>query len=135
MKKRLYKNLFLKIAIVVFIFWISDFVFHSIGVGESRYYYFSKFANAILFSVLWFFIINSSVYWKKILFSFAFGTWISFYYLISSYSGFVQLFGIYARYSPPPFVLGGLTLNPVLWWFFHALVFYIGLEVADLIKK
>ena len=133
--KSLKKISFLQVVIVVLVFWIFDYVFHSIGVGETNYYYLSKFANAILFSIIWFFIFNYREHWKKIIYSFVFGTWVSFYYLISSYSGLVQLLGVSARYAPPPFVIGGIYLTPYLWWFFHALVFYIGLELAGFLRK
>ena len=125
------KNI-VKIIIVVLVFWLSDFFLHFTGVGETNYYYLSKFANSILFATMFFFIFKYKEHWKKLAYSFAFGTWISFYYLVSSYSGAVQQFlGISARYTPPPFVIFGITLTPYLWWFYHAIVFYIGLEIAN----
>lgn len=114
-KERLYK-----IIITVAIFWILDFVMHFTGVGETNYYYFSKLANSILFAFIWFSIYDKKEHIKKLIFSFVFGTWISFYYLISSYSGLVQLLGIYARYTPPAFVIFGLILPPFFWWIFHS---------------
>jgi len=125
----------LKIITVILIFWITDFILHVHGVGESRFYYISKLANATLFSILWFFAFYSKVHWKKIVYSLVFGTWISFYYLIASYSGLVQFLGIYARYTPPPFVILGIFLTPFIWWITHSLGFYIGLEISELIKK
>lgn len=135
MRKRVDKKVLLQIIIVVLVFWILDYLFHNLGVGESRFYYISKLANALLFSVIWFFVFNSESHIKKLIFSFVFGTWISFYYLVSAYSGLVQFLGIYANYSPPPFVIGDLYLSPILWWFFHIFSFYLGLEVARLIKE
>jgi hypothetical protein len=128
-------NRIIKIIIVVLIFWLSDFFMHLTGVGETNYYYLSKFANSILFSIIFFFIFEYKEHWKKLIYSFAFGTWISFYYLISSYSGLVQFFGIYARYTAPPFVIFGIFLSPYFWWTFHSIVFYIGLEIAGLYNK
>lgn len=124
------KEKIIGIIIVVLVFWLADFLLHFTGVGETNYYYLSKFGNAVLFSVIWFFVLSYKEHWKKLIYSFVFGTWISFYYLISSYSGLVQFFGIYARYTPPPFVIFGLTLTPYLWWLFHAVAFYVGLEIA-----
>jgi uncharacterized membrane protein len=95
----------------------------------------SKFGNAILFSIIWFFVIDKKESWKKLLYSFIFGTYISFHYLIASYSGLVQFFfGVYARYSAPPFLIFGMFLTPILWWVFHSIMFYIGLEVSKLVK-
>ncbi len=128
------KEAIYKILIVVAVFWFSDFILHFTGVGESNYYYFSKLMNSLLFAFLFFSVFNFKQHWKKILYSLAFGTWISFYYLISSYSGLVQIFGIYARYTPPPFVIFGITLTPFLWWIFHSLMFYIGIEISKIIK-
>ena len=128
--KLIYKGI-----IAVAVFWILDFVMHSTGIGESSYYYLSKLGNAILFAIIWFFVFNKKEHWKKLLYSIIFGTWVSFYYLISSYSGLVQWFGIYARYAPPPFVILGVFLPPYLWWIFHILAFYIGIELANLIKR
>ena len=116
-------------------FWLSDFIMHFIGVGESNYYYLSKFGNAILFAVIFFFIFNYKEHWKKLVYSIVFGTWISFYYLVSSYSGLVQFLGISARYAPPPWVVGELMLPAFLWWIFHIVGFYVGLELAGLIKQ
>ena len=129
------KDIIIKIIIAVAVFWISDFALHFTGVGESRFYYISKFFNAVLFAILWFFVFYSRKHWKKIVYSLAFGTWISFYYLIASYSGFVQYLGIYARYSPPPFVIFGIFLISFIWWITHSLGFYIGIEMAELLKK
>jgi len=123
------------VIITVLVFWLADFFMHFIGVGESNYYYISKLGNSILFAVIWFFAFNSKVYWKKILLSVIFGTWISFYYIISSYSGLVQLLGIEAEYAPPPFVIFGVFLNPILWWVFHSIAFYIGIEIAGYTVK
>ena len=125
----------LKIIITILVFWLSDFIMHFIGVGERNYYYLSKFGNAILFSVIFFFIFNYKEHWKKLVYSIVFGTWISFYYLVSSYSGLVQFLGISARYAPPPFVVGELMLPAFLWWIFHIVGFYVGLELAGLIKQ
>src|SRR3989338_7130198 len=106
----------IKVAIIVAIFWISDFILHSVGIGESKFYFISKFLNASLFAILWVFVFYSRKSWKKFIYSFIFGTWISFYYLVSAYSGLVQYLGIYALYSPPPFIIGTLILTPLLWW-------------------
>lgn len=138
MKKEFHKfgkELIYKIAIVVAVFWIIDFVLHFTGVGETNYYYLSKFANATLFAFIWFSIFNKKSHLKKLIFSVAFGTWISFYYLISSYSGFVQLFGVTARYSAPPFVIFGIFLSPFFWWILHVLAFYLGLEISELFRN
>ena len=124
-----------KLIITVLTFWILDFLMHFTGVGETNYYYLSKFGNSILFAFIWFSIYNNKSHIKKFIFSIVFGTWISFYYLISSYSGLVQLLGVSARYTPPVFVIFGLYLNPFFWWVFHILAFYLGLELANLIIK
>lgn len=128
------KRITLGIFITVATFWLSDSVLHFTGVGETNYYYLSKFANSVLFSFIWFAALNYKQHWKKALYSLIFATWVSFYYLISSYSGLVQfLFGVYARYTAPPFVIFGVFLTPYLWWLFHALMFYLGLELSGAI--
>ena len=129
------KQKIIKTIIAFLVFWLFDFVFHYFGVGESNYYYLSKFANSLIFTTLWFFVFNSKKQLNKIIYSFVFGTWISFYYLVSSYSGLVQWLGIYARYTPPPFVVGKLFLSPLLWWVFHSLWFYLGITLADVSVK
>ena len=125
----------ISIIITIVVFWFLDSILHAIGVGESNYYYLSKFANALLFATIWFFIFNSKKHWHKIIYSLVFATWVSFYYLISSYSGFVQWLGIYARYTQPPFVIGTLHLSLLLWWIVHGLGFYLGLIISSLVKK
>ena len=134
MKKEI-KRKIIQTVITIFTFWILDFALHLTGVGETNYYYLSKFGNAILFSLIWFFIFAYKSHWRKILFSFIFGTWVSFYYLISSYSGLVQILGISARYTSPPFVIAGIFLSPVLWWVTHSVGFYLGLEISSLLEK
>ena len=133
MKKEPGKKI-LRIAVIVAVFWVLDFLMHSHGVGESNYYYLSKLANSILFAFIWILIFDYKEHWKKLAFSAVFGTWISFYYLVSSYSGFVQMLGVDARYTPPPFVVFGVFLSPYLWWAFHVLAFYLGTEISSLIK-
>ena len=133
MEKRTLNKVY-RILIGIFTFWLLDLLFHYVGVGETNYYYLSKLVNAILFSIIWFFVFDKYEFWKKIIYSFVFGTWISFYYLVSSYSGIIQWLGIEARYNPPPFVVFGIVFSPILWWFFHALTFYLGLEFAGMIK-
>ena len=135
MKIRITKEAIYKIIITVAVFWLADFVMHYTGVGESNYYYTLKFVNAFLFAFIWFSVFDSKKRIKIILFSIIFGTWISFSYLISSYSGLVQFFGVYALYSPPPFVIFGLNLPSVFWWVYHIFAFYIGLEIARVIKN
>ena len=132
MKKQ---GLIVKIVITVIIFWLSDFLLHSVGVGESKFYFISKFLNSIVFAIMWFFAFYSVKHWKKIVYSAVFSLWITFYYLVSSYSGLVQSLGIYAGYAPPPFVVLGFVLVPFVWSITHGLGFFIGIEVADLIKK
>jgi len=135
MKQTLNKSL-IKIIITVGIFWLADFFMHHAGVGESNYYYISKFANSVLFATLFFLAFNYKEHWKKLAFSLIFGTWISFYYLITSYgTGFIQWLGISALYAPPPFVIGGIYLTPYLWWIFHGLMFFIGIEIASALIK
>ncbi|MBI4159428.1 hypothetical protein HY500_04195 [Candidatus Woesearchaeota archaeon] len=128
------KETFYKICITVGVFWILDFVIHFTGVGETTYYYLSKFANAALFSFIWFSLYNKKEHVKKLLFSIFFGAWISFYYLVFSYSGLVQILGVYARNAPPAFVIFGLVLSPFFWWIFHVLAFYLGLEISSKLK-
>ncbi len=125
----------LKVLAITATFWILDVLAHNAGVGETNYYYISKLANSIIFAILWCFVFSYKEHWKKLLFSFVFGTWISFYYLVSSYSGLVQWLGLYARYTPPPFEFFGLVFSPFWWWVFHALTFYAGLELSGLIKE
>ena len=141
MKKRVFlekivcKGLLCKVAIVVAVFWLLDLMVHVHGVGETNYYYFIKFGNAVLFSLIWFLGYNKKSFSRKIVFSIIFGTWISFFYLISAYSGLVQFFGIDAYYAAPPFVIFGAFLPSFFWWIFHILAFYAGLEAADFIRK
>jgi len=130
MKIKLTKPTWYKIAIAVAVFWFADFILHLTGVGESNYYYTLKFVNSFLLAFIWFVVIDSKNIWKRVLYSFIAGTWISFTYLISSYSGFVQFFGVYALYSPPPFVIFGIFLSPFFWWIYHSLVFLAGVEIA-----
>ncbi len=129
------KRQILKIIIAVAVFWILDFVLHFVGVGESNYYYFIKFANATLFAFIWFRIYDKKTWKSKLIFSVIFGTWISFFYVLSAYSGFVQWLGIYARYSAPPFVIFGIILPAFFWWVWHIISFYLGLEATELIHK
>jgi len=129
------KFIFWKIIVVIFVFWFADVFLHFHGVGETNYYYLSKFGNAVLFSLIWFFVFDYREHWKKVVYSLIFGTWISFYYLISSYSGAVQFLGVNALYSPPPFVIFGISLHPFFWWVFHSLAFYAGLEIAERVGR
>lgn len=132
MKIKIRKKIVYKILITVFVFWFLDFLMHNIGIGETNFYYTSKFGNSVLFSIIWFAILGYKENWKRIIYSFVFGIYISFYYLIASYSGLVQFFfGIYARYTPPPFVIFGIYLPAFIWWIFHSLVFYLGIVVSD----
>lgn len=133
MNQKLKKSLL--VLVPVLIFWILDFVMHMLGVGESNYYFISKLANAVLFSIMWIFIFQGKSHIRKIIYSAIFGTWISFYYLVSSYSGLVQILGVTARYTPPPFVIFGIYLTPYIWWAFHAVSFYLGLEVLSSFNK
>src|SRR3989344_5822341 len=130
MKVKITKEVIYKVLITTAIFWILDFILHYTGVGESNYYYSLKLVNAFIFAFIWFVVFDIKKSFKKLLFSIVFGTWISFSYLVSSYSGLVQFFGVAARYTPPSFVIFGLTLTPFLWWVFHILAFYAGLEVS-----
>jgi len=129
------KSIVYKVLITVAIFWFADIIMHLVGVGESNYYYVLKLVNSFFLSFIWFTVLDKKSHYKKIIYSFVAGTWISFTYLITSYSGFVQWFGVQALYSAPPFIIGSLTLTPYMWWFFHALVFFIGIELAGLIKN
>ena len=135
MRVKITKEVIYKVILTTATFWFLDFLMHFTGVGETNYYYSLKLFNAFLFSFIWFAIFDIKKSFKKFLFSIVFGTWISLSYLISSYSGFVQFFGIYANSSPPPFVIFGMFLTPLLWWIFHIIVFYMGLEVSRIIKK
>ena len=128
-------SLCLRICITVLFFWLFDIFMHSLGVGETHFYYISKFANASLFALLWFLAFDAHSWQKRFGYSFIFGTWISFYYLVSAYSGLVQWLGLTARYAAPPFVFGDLYLSPFLWWVFHSLAFYLGLELAGLVNR
>lgn len=123
------------ILITVAVFWLSDFFMHFFGVGETNYYYTIKLANSLLFAFVWFSIFDKKERWKKFLFSAVFGTWISFFYLITAYDGLVQFFGIEANYGAPPFVIAGIFLSKYLWWVWHILGFYVGLELSDLMIK
>ena len=129
------KPVILGIAITAAVFWLSDFLMHFSGVGETNYYYTIKLANAFLFAFIWFYVFNKKGYWKKLLFSFIFGTWISFFYIITAYDGLVQFFGIEANYTAPPFVVFGIFMSKYIWWAFHAVVFYIGLEISDFVLR
>ena len=136
MRIKITKNIFYKIIINVAVFWLADFILHFTGVGESNYYYTLKLVNSFLLAFIWFTVFDNKKVYKRIIYALVFGTWVSFTYLISSYSGLVQFFGIIARYSPPPFVIFGIFLPPFFWWIYHGLVFWIGMEVAGkLIKK
>ncbi len=135
MKVRITKNIWYKVIITVFIFWLADFILHFTGVGESNYYYTLKLVNSFLLAFIWFAVIDSKQTWKRIIYALVAGTWISFTYLISSYSGLVQFFGVYALYSPPPFVIFGIFLSPFFWWIYHSLVFWLGIEAARKLIK
>lgn len=135
MREKIGARKFLQICIVFLVFWLLDFIFHYLGVGESNFYYISKFGNAVIFSVMWFLAFGYKEHWKKIIYSIIFGTWVSLYYLLASYSGFVQYLGIPALYAPPPFVVFGVYLHPIFWWFFHAGTFYLGIIIAELLNN
>ena len=136
MKVKITKKLICKVIIAVDVFWIADFVMHITGAGETNYYYSLKFVNSFLFAFIWFTAFDSTKVYKRTIYSFVAGTWISFTYLITSYSGLVQFFGVQALYSPPAFVIFGAFLSPFFWWIYHSLVFWLGLEVAiKVIKK
>lgn len=125
------REIILKILLGAGIFWILDFALHVHGVGETNYYYTLKLVNSLIFSFMWFRVYNNRGHLAKLIFSAIFGTWVSLSYLITSYSGFVQFFGLAARSTPPPFVVFGVFLSPFLWWIFHILALYVGLEVAS----
>jgi len=129
------KEMIYKIILTLAVFWSLDFILHFTGVGESNYYYIIKLANSALFAFIWFSIYNKKSHTKKFIFALVFGTWVSFFYVLSSYSGFVQFLGIPARYSPPPFLIFGYTFPAFFWWIFHILAFFIGLEVSGIIKE
>src|SRR3989338_1945141 len=112
MKIKITKGIWYKIAITVAVFWLADFILHFTGVGESNYYYTLKLVNSFLLAFIWFAVFDSKKIHKRFIYSLASGTWISFTYLVSSYSGFIQLFGVYALYSPPPFVIFGIFFSP-----------------------
>ncbi|MBI3623455.1 hypothetical protein HY212_05255 [Candidatus Pacearchaeota archaeon] len=135
MKVKITKEIIYKTLITAAVFWILDFVMHYTGVGESNYYYSLKLVNSFIFAFIWFAVFDIKKSLRKLYFSIVFGTWVSFSYLISSYSGLVQFFGVAARYSPPPFVIFGVFLTPFLWWVFHILAFYAGLEVCRILEK
>ncbi|MEM3091692.1 MAG: hypothetical protein QXD05_01000 [Candidatus Pacearchaeota archaeon] len=135
MRIKIRKRIWYKVLITVVVFWFLDFILHNMGVGESNYYYSLKFVNSFIFAFIWFTIFDIKKSLNKFYFSIVFGTWVSFSYLISSYSGLVQFFGISARYNPPPFIIFGLTFTPILWWVFHILLFYLGLEASRIIDR
>src|SRR3989338_10418254 len=118
MKKEAINRIY-KIITTVAVFWVLDFAMHFTGVGESNYYYTIKLANSLLFAFIWFSIFNKRERWKKLVFSVAFGTWVSFFYLITAYDGLVQFFGIEANYGAPPFIIFGIFLTKYLFLFFH----------------
>ncbi|MEX2016960.1 MAG: hypothetical protein WD876_00620 [Candidatus Pacearchaeota archaeon] len=135
---KLTKHVWYKIVITMIVFWLADFVMHITGVGESNYYYVLKLMNSFLLAFIWFtaFDERHKQVWKRGLYAVIAGTWISFTYLMTSYSGLVQWLGFEAYYAPPPFVIFGLFLPPFFWWIYHLLVFWAGLELAKvLIKK
>jgi hypothetical protein len=130
------KSTIYKIAITVLTFWLLDYFLHFTGVGETHFYYASKFGNAILFAIIWFGIFRYTDNIKKLIYSVIFGSYISIYYLLGAYSGFVQEYlGITAAQTPPPFVIFGIFLTPVLWWVLHIGAFYLGLVFADYFIK
>ena len=123
MKIKLTKSIWYRIIITILVFWIADFVMHITGAGETNYYYVLKLVNSFILAFIWFTAFDSIGTWKKLLYSAVAGTWISFTYLITSYSGLVQFFGVQALYSPPAFVIFGLVFHPFFWWVYHCLVF------------
>jgi len=131
MKIIITKNIILKTFLAAILFWLIDFLLHVHGVGETNYYYTIKLANALLFSFIWFSVFDAKKHLHKFYFSVFYGTWISFYYLITAYSGLVQFFGIYARYTAPPFVILGIFLPSFFWWLCHIIAFYLGIEIAS----
>lgn len=132
MRMKITKEIAYKVILTVVIFWVADFVMHITGVGETNYYYTLKFVNSLLLAFIFFTVFDDAhlKVWKRAIYSFVFGTWVSFSYLITSYSGLVQFFGVQALYSPPAFVIFGITLHPFFWWLYHSLVFWAGLEIA-----
>jgi len=134
---KLTKQVWYRIIITVVVFWLADFIMHITGVGESNYYYALKLVNSFLLAFIWFtaFDDRHKQCWKRGIYSVIAGTWISFTYLITSYSGLVQFFGVQALYSAPPFVIFGTFLPPFFWWLYHLLVFWAGLELAKILIK
>ena len=135
MKTKITSDIIYRAILVVAVFWVMDFIMHILGVGESNYYYVLKLGNSALLAFVWFSVFDNKKHLKKILFGAFAGTWISFSYLATSYSGLAQLLGISARYTAPPFVIFGIILPTYLWWIFHSLAFYIGLELSELFRK
>lgn len=133
---KLTKYIWYRVIIAVIVFWLADFLMHIAGVGESNYYYVLKLVNSFLLSFIWFTAFDKIKLYSRAIYSFIAGTWISFTYLITSYSGLVQFFGVQALYSAPPFVIFGVFLPSFFWWIYHSLVFWAGLEIAKkLIRK
>src|SRR3989338_6430305 len=119
---------------ICLVFWMLDWLSHVLGGTETLYYYLSKLGNSFLFS-----LILVKVFWKKlqqswisrVIASVVMGLYISFYYLISSYSGLVQQYGIVALTAPPTF----FTLSPFIWGPAHMLYFFVALNFGLYCEK
>lgn len=127
------KALLLALFICV-VFWTLDWLSHVFGGTETTYYYLSKLGNSFLFS-----LILVKVSWKKLqqswmarsIASVVMGLYISLYYLLSSYSGLVQQYGIIALTSPPTF----FTFSPLLWGPAHMCYFFVALNLGLYVEK
>ena len=114
-------------------FWSIDWLSHVFGGTETTYYYLSKLVNSFLFSLL---LVKFA--WKplqqmkyRIIASIGMGLFISTYYFLSSYSGFVQQYGIVALTSPPTFFMH----SPYLWGPAHMLYYFIALNLGVYLEK
>jgi len=119
---------------ICLVFWMLDWLSHVLGGTETLYYYLSKLGNSFIGS-----FILVKYFWPRlkksmparIVASVAMGLFISLYYLISSYSGLVQQYGVVALTSPPTF----FSLTPFLWGPAHMLYFFIALKLGIYLEK
>lgn len=106
------KTFFYRIIVTTLIFWLSDFIFHNLQFAETPWYYFSRLVSVLVFSAIWFLFLDYDKHWKRFVYSFIFIIWLGLYFLGQEVSSM-------------------MFLDQIV----HILSFYLGLELASLIKE
>lgn len=112
---KLNKVFFYKVIIVTVVFWLADFIFHNLQFTETSLYYISRLASALIFSAIWFLFLESNKHWKRFVYSLVYIIWLGLYFLGQPGEGIARQ---------------AIFLDQIV----HMFAFYIGLELASLIK-